>query len=81
MLKLFSNKVNLKPLFGVVYIWYGIHCIPNTLVYICFHIFMDWRKFHTELTFSKTIFCKNGYLENFIDKCFKTFLSNTQRIK
>ena len=39
-----------------------------TVVYRCFHIF-------TELTFLKGIFCKNGYPENLIDKCFKKFLN------
>ena len=31
---------------------------------------------HAKLTFLKGIFRKNGYLENFIDECFKTFLNN-----
>ena len=36
----------------------------------------DWTKLHAELTFLKKIFCKNGYPESFIDKCFKKFLDN-----
>ena len=32
-------------------------------------------------TFLKTIFRKNGYPENFIDKCFKTFLDNIHLVK
>ena len=48
-----------------------------TLVYRCFRICSDWKKLqknHAELTFLKKIFLKNGYSENFIDKCFKKFL-------
>ena len=29
----------------------------------------------------KRIFCKSGYTENFIDKCFKKFLNNTHLFK
>ena len=47
-----------------------------TLVYRCFRICSNWMQFHTELTFLKGIFQKNGYPENFIDKCFKKFLNN-----
>ena len=50
--------------FGIVY----------TLVYTCFHICSNWTQFHTELIFLKGIFQKNGYPENFIDKCFKKFI-------
>ena len=32
-------------------------------------------------TFLKTIFCKNGYPENFIDKRFKKFLDNIHLVK
>ena len=53
----------------------------HTLVYRCFCICSDWKKFHPELTFLKTIFCKNGYHENFIDKCFKKFLDNIHLVK
>ena len=49
--------------FGMVY----------TLVYRSFRIFSNWTQFHTELIFLKPIFEKNGYPENFIDKCFKKF--------
>ena len=49
------------------------------LVYRCFRICSDWKKLqknHAELTFLKKIFLKNGYSENFINKCFKKFLDN-----
>ena len=57
--------------FGIVY----------TLVYTCFHICSNWTQFHTELIFLKGIFQKNGYPENFIDKCFKKFLNNIHLVK
>ena len=38
-------------------------------------------KYHTELSFSKRIFRKNSYPENFIDKCFKKFLDNIHHNK
>ena len=57
--------------FGMVY----------TLVYRCFCIWSDWAKFHAELTFKKGIFRKNGYPENFIDKCFKKSLDNIHLVK
>ena len=52
-----------------------------TLVCRCFRICTDWTKFHAELTFLKRIFHKNGYPENFIDKCFKEFLVNIYLVK
>ena len=52
-----------------------------TVVCRCFRICSDWAKFHTELTSLKRIFCKNGYPENFIDKCFKMFLDNIHLAK
>ena len=41
-----------------------------------FSYLLDWAKFHTELTSWKRMFRKNGYPENFIDKCFERFLDN-----
>ena len=60
--------------FGMVY----------ALVYRCFRICSDWKKLqknHAELTFLKKIFRKNGYPENFINKCFKKFLDNLHLVK
>ena len=57
---------------------FGMLC---TLVYRCFRICSDRKKFHAELTFLKTIFRENGYPENFIDKCFKKFLDNIHLVK
>ena len=53
----------------------------NIRCYRCFHICSNWRQFHTELTFLKGIFQKNGYPENVIDKCFKKFLNNIHLFK
>ena len=39
-----------------------------TLVYRRFRICSNWTQFHTELTFLKWIFQKNGYPKNVIDK-------------
>ena len=52
-----------------------------TLVYGCFSISSNWIQFHTELTFLKETFRKNGYPENFIDKYFKKFLNHIHLVK
>ena len=84
----FSTTIYRKPTFNGVYSNFESF-LPSvykfgmvyTLVYRCFHICSDWKKFHAELTFLKTIFRKNGYPENFIDKCFKKFLDNIHHVK
>ena len=38
-------------------------------------------QFQTELTFLKGIFQKNGYSENFLEKCFKKFLNSIHLVK
>ena len=71
---MYSNSERFLPpvdKFGMVYI----------LVYRCFRICSDWTKFHTELTFLKWIFRKNGYNENFLDKYLKKFLDNIHLVK
>ena len=53
-----------------------------TFVYRGFRICSNWIKFHTELTFLKKKFRKNGYPENFIgNKCFKKLLDNIHLVK
>ena len=84
----FSTTIYHKPTFSGVYSNFESF-LPSvykfgmvyTLVYRCFRICSDWKKFHAELTFLKTIFPKNGYPENFIDKCFKKFLDNIHLVK
>ena len=93
-LKLYMNKVNLQAQFMenlllVAYIvtlkvfyllfinlvWY----ILQFIVFFC--ISSNWTQLHTELTLLKEIFCKNGYPENLIDKCFSKFLNNIHFVK
>ena len=42
----------------------------------CQSLISNWTQVHTELTFLKGIFQKNGYPEKLIDKCFKGFSNN-----
>ena len=84
----FSTTICCKPTFSGVDSNFGSFlpsvykfCMVYTLVYKCFHICLDWKKFHAELTFLKKIFCKIGYPENFIDKCFKKCLDNIHCVK
>ena len=37
--------------------------------------------FHSQLTLLSEIFQKNGYPENFIDRCFEMFLNRTHILK
>ena len=78
----FKTTVYQKPTFTGIYTNYESFLLTvykfgmvYTLVYRCFHICSNWTQFHTELTFLKGIFQKNGYPANFIDKCFKKFLN------
>ena len=52
-----------------------------SLVYRCFRICPDRTKFHTELTFLKSIFRKSDYPDKYIDTCFKKFLDNAILLK
>ena len=84
----FTTTVYRKPTFSGVYSNFASF-LPSvckfgmvyTLVYRRFHISSNWTQFHTELTFLKGIFRKNGCPENFIDKCFKKFLNNVHLVK
>ena len=84
----FTTTVYRKPTFSGVYSNFESF-LPSvykfgmvyTLVYRCFRISSNWTQFHTELTFLKGIFRKNGYPEYFIDKCFKKFLNNVHLVK
>ena len=57
--------------FGTVY----------TLAYRCFQICSSWTKLHNELVCLKETFLKNGYPEDFINKCFKKFMDNIHVVK
>ena len=68
----FTTTVYRKPTFSGVYSNFESF-LPSvykfgmvyTLVYRCFRISSNWTQFHTELTFLKRIFRKNGYPEKF----------------
>ena len=84
----FSTTINHKSTFSGVYSNFESFLrsvykfgMVYTLVYRCFRICSNWKKFHIELTFFKEIFRKNGYPENFIDKCFKKCLDNLHLVK
>ena len=51
------------------------------LVNRCFRIWSSWSMFHQELILLREIFQKNGYRENFIDRCFKLFINRTHILK
>ena len=57
--------------FGTVY----------TIPYRCLRICSSWTKLHNELVCLKEMFLKNGYPEDFINKCFKKFMDNIYAIK
>ena len=51
------------------------------LVNRCFRICSSWSMFHQQLILLRQIFQKNGYPENFIDRCFKLFINRTHILK
>ena len=52
-----------------------------TLAYRCLQICSSWTKLHNELVCLKEIFFKNGYSEDFINKCFKKFMDDVHVVK
>ena len=52
-----------------------------TLAYRSFRICSSFTKLHNELVCLKETFIKNGYPENFINKCFKKFMDNIDVVK
>ena len=52
-----------------------------TLLNRYFWICSNWSMLHPRLTLLKEIFQKNGYPENFIDRCFRLFLNRIHIIK
>ena len=52
-----------------------------TLVNRCFRICPSWSLFHQQLILLREIFPKNGYPENFMDRCFKLFLKRIPTIE
>ena len=47
----------------------------------CLRIRSSWTKLHKELLCLEEIFLKNGYSEDFINKCFKTFMDSLDLAK
>ena len=78
----FITSVYRKPTFSGVYTQFDSF-LPDTykigMVYTlanrCFRICSSWSMFHQQLTLLREIFKKNGYPENFMDRCFKSFLT------
>ena len=77
----FITSLYRKPTFSGVYTHFDIF-LPDTykigMIYTlanrCFRICSSWSMFHQQLILLRGIFKKNGYPENFIDRCFKLFL-------
>ena len=62
---------NFKSFMPVAY-KFGLVC---TLLHRSFSICSSYEKFHEEIVLLKDIFKKNEYLQFFIDKCIKKYLS------
>ena len=86
--KTFITSVYHKPTFSGAYTHFDSF-LPSTykfgnvytLAYRCFRICSSWTKLHNELVCLKETFLKNGYPEDFINKCFKKFLDNLHIVK
>ena len=80
----FVISVCWKPTFSGVYTHFDSF-LPDTytigmiytLVNRYFQIWSSWSMFHQQLILLREILQKNGYPENFIDRCFKLFLNNS----
>ena len=84
----FITSVYRKPTFSGVYTHFDSF-LPDTykiamictIVNRCFQICSSWSMFHQQLILLREIFQKNGYPENFIDRCFKLFLNRIYILK
>ena len=84
----FITNVYRKPTFSGVYTHFDSF-LPDTckigMTYTLanrrFRICSSWSMFHQQLILLRGIFKKNGYPENFIDRCFKLFLDRIQILK
>ena len=72
---------------GVLYNFHSFIGVPYkygliySLLYHCFKIRSDWKKFHYEINKLKSIFSKNNYPNNIIDFCIKIFLNKLHHCK
>ena len=86
--KTFTTSAYRKPTFSGVYTHFDSF-LPSTykfgtvytLAYRCFRIFSGRTKLHNELVGLKDTFLKNGFPEDFINKCFKKFMDNIHVVK
>ena len=62
---------NFKSFMPVTYKFGLVHTLPHRSFSIC----SSYEKFHEEIVLLKDIFKKNDYLQFFIDKCIKKYLS------
>ena len=84
----FTTSVYRKPTFSGVYTHFDSF-LPDTykigMIYTlanrCFRICSSWSMFHQQLILLREIFKKNGYPENFIDRCFKLLLDRIHILK
>ena len=84
----FITSIYQKPTFSGVYTHFDSF-LPDTyqigmiypFVNRCFRICSNRSMFHSQLILLKKMFQKNGYPENFIDRCFKLFLNRIHILK
>ena len=84
----FTTSVYRKPTFSGFYTHFDSF-LPSsykfgtvyTLAYRCFRICSSWTKLDNELVCLNETFLKNGYPEDFINKCFKKFMDNIHVVK
>ena len=86
--KTFTTSVYRKPTFSGVYTHFDCFLLSTytfgtayTLACRCLQICSSWTKLHNELVCLKETFSKNGYPEDFINKCFKKFMDNIHVVK
>ena len=83
-----TTSVYCKPTFSWIYAHFDSF-LPSAykivmnyiLLCRCFHIFLDWTKFHLELVNLMDVYKITSYSENFINTFFKMFLDNKHRIQ
>ena len=85
--KTFTTSVDRKPTFSGVYTHFDSF-LPSTYKFGTvntlaryFQIYSSWTKVQNELVCLKETFLKNGYSEDFMNKCFNKFLHNIDVVK
>ena len=67
----FQSFIDIPYKYGLVY----------SLLYRCFRICSDWKKFHCEISKLKSILYKTKYPSSVIDFCIKIFLNKLHHCK